>query len=48
MSAVQPPLDVRFEAMAPETLDGVLAVEKQAFAHPRVLANFPDAFASGY
>ena len=48
MSAVQPPLDVRFEAMAPETLDGVLAVEKQAYAHPWVLANFTDALASGY
>ena len=48
MSAVQPPLAVRFEAMAPETLDGVLAVEKQAYAHPWVLANFTDALASGY
>lgn len=48
MSAVQPPLGVRFEAMAPETLDGVLAVEKQAYAHPWVLANFTDALASGY
>lgn len=48
MSAVQPPLEVRFEAMAPETLDGVLAVEKQAYAHPWVLANFTDALASGY
>ena len=48
MSAVQPPLEVRFEAMAPKTLDGVLAVEKQAYAHPWVLANFTDALASGY
>ena len=48
MSAVQPPLEVRFEAMTPETLDGVLAVEKQAYAHPWVLANFTDALASGY
>jgi ribosomal-protein-alanine N-acetyltransferase len=48
MSAVQPPLEIRFEAMTPQTLDGVLAVEKQAYAHPWVLANFTDALASGY
>lgn len=48
MTAVQPPLEIRFEAMTPLTLDGVLAVEKQAYAHAWVLANFTDALASGY
>lgn len=40
--------EVRFEAMTPEALESVLALEKQAYAHPWVLANFTDALASGY
>ena len=48
MSALPSTLEVRFEAMTPEALEGVLALEKQAYAHPWVLANFTDALASGY
>ena len=48
MTAVQSTLEVRFEAMTPQTLERVLAVEKQAYAHPWVLVNFTDALASGY
>ena len=48
MSALPSTLEVRFEAMTPEALESVLALEKQAYAHPWVLANFTDALASGY
>ena len=48
MSAVPPALEVRFEDMTLQNLDGVLGVEKQTYAHPWVLANFSDALASGY
>ena len=48
MNAAKAPLEVRFETMTPETLEGVLAVEKHTYAHPWVLAHFTDALASGY
>ena len=48
MTTLPSTLEVRFEAMTPEALESVLALEKQAYAHPWVLANFTDALASGY
>jgi ribosomal-protein-alanine N-acetyltransferase len=48
MNAVSPTVEARFEAMTPQNLDRVLAVEQQAYAHPWVHVNFTDALDSGY
>jgi ribosomal-protein-alanine N-acetyltransferase len=48
MSAVLKPVEARFEALTPERLDQVLAVERAAYPHPWSRANFTDALTSGY
>lgn len=48
MTPASPALEARFETMTPQNLDGVLAVEQTAYAHPWVRTNFTDALASGY
>jgi len=40
--------EVRFEPMTPASLDTVLAVEQQAYAHPWQHSHFSDCLASGY
>ncbi|MBK9442186.1 MAG: ribosomal protein S18-alanine N-acetyltransferase [Comamonadaceae bacterium] len=40
--------EVRFEPMTLATLDSVLAVEQQAYAHPWQHSHFSDCLASGY
>ena len=40
--------EARFEALALDRLDAVLAVEQRAYPHPWTRGNFTDALASGY
>ena len=48
MTAVKSTIEARFEAMTPDNIDLVVAVEQLAYAHPWVRANFTDALTSGY
>ena len=48
MNAVLKPAEARFEPLTAAHLDAVLAVEKQAYAHPWSMANFVDTLQSGY
>jgi ribosomal-protein-alanine N-acetyltransferase len=48
MSAVLKSVEARFEPLAPERLDEVLAVEQRAYPHPWTRGNFTDAIQSGY
>lgn len=48
MNALLNPLEVRFEPMTAATLDAVIALELQAYAHPWQRRNFSDCLDSGY
>ena len=48
MSAVLSALPARFEAMLPEHVGQVLAVEQSAYAHPWSAVNFSDALNAKY
>ncbi len=48
MNAVLQPIEACFEPLAGPWLDAVLAVEKNAYAHPWSRRNFEDALESGY
>ena len=41
-------VEARFEPMAPERLDAVLAIEQAAYSHPWSRRNFLDTFAVGH
>ena len=41
-------VEARFEPMAPERLDAVLAIEQSAYSHPWSRRNFLDTFAVGH
>ena len=48
MSAVLKPVEARFEPLTQRHLDAVLGIEKRAYAHPWLRANFTDSLQSGY
>lgn len=48
MSAVFKTLEAGFEPMTEARLDAVMAVEREAYAHPWTRGNFADSIRSGY
>lgn len=48
MSAVFKTLEAGFEPMTETQLDAVMAVEREAYAHPWTRGNFADSIRSGY
>lgn len=48
MSAVFTPVEARFEPLAEERLDEVIAIEAQAYPHPWTRGNFLDSMRAGY
>ena len=48
MSAVFKTLEAGFEPMTEACLDAVMAVEREAYAHPWTRGNFADSIRSGY
>ncbi|WP_374666184.1 ribosomal protein S18-alanine N-acetyltransferase [Ramlibacter sp.] len=48
MSAVFKTLEAGFEPMTEAQLDAVMAVEREAYAHPWTRGNFADSIRSGY
>jgi ribosomal-protein-alanine N-acetyltransferase len=48
MSAVLQPLEAHFEPMTVKALDGLLAIEAAAYAHPWTRGNFVDSLRAGY
>jgi ribosomal-protein-alanine N-acetyltransferase len=48
MNAPLPRLEVRFEPMLDASLEAVVALERQAYAHPWQRRHFSDSLSSGY
>ena len=48
MSAVFKPVEAGFEALTEARLEAVVAIERQAYAHPWTHGNFLDSVRSGY
>ena len=48
MSAVFNSVEAQFEALTPELLNEVMAIERQAYEHPWTRGNFLDSIQSGY
>ena len=48
MSAVFKPAEARFEPLTEASVEAVVAIERQAYAHPWTPGNFLDSLRSGY
>ena len=48
MSAVFKPLEAGFEPLTEAAVDGVVAIEQQAYLHPWTSGNFLDSLRAGY